>query len=646
MTLNGTGFEIDISVPADSVESAAVKVAMLAAGLDTAKSAAVKAAEALRAGNVEYDEAAKTADRAAKSVESLATRIAAKQADLRKAMDTGNDKAATSAARALQRLNVRMEEAAKVAAEKKAALDAAGAALANLEAAETAAAAEATRFADAEKAANEELRAMQKAAPTGKVNEMAEGLGKLGGPLGTAGQRAFGLADAWKKLGTSMGAAGPYVAIAVALVAIVAGLAAIAAAAVVAAAKLLTFATRLADTARANRLLADGVARSVEGGKLLNDKLDELATKVPQTRDELLGMAGDLAKTGLRGAALADELEKAAVKAAELKWGPNFATQLLSLESQAKRFNANVATIFGGLNVDKLETGLARLVALFDANTASGKAMKTLFESIFQPLADNLGDVAVEVEKYFLLFEIQVLKLAIAIKPHASMILTLAKIFGVLALVIGGALAFAIGVVAVGIAMMAVAFGVLVAAVLAVVAGVVWLTEQFQQLSESAVNGVVAAFQQVSEYLSNISLSEIGANIIKGLADGILGGGAAVVSAITGVTGNAISAAKNALGIASPSKVFAEIGGYTSEGMVQGVEGGTADVQGAFDAMVAPPGPAGAPLASAAPSGGHTFQITIEAAGGDGKSIAAAVREVLLDILEGDVTQIGSAVPA
>lgn len=646
MATNSASFEIDIDVAADSAATAAVKIAKLGASLEQAESAAVQASKAVAASQSAYDEAAKTADYAQRAIERITNSLTEQRTKLAKATELGDAAGIKRATKAIDNLNTRMVAAAKVATEKKAALDAARIALDGLQHTEATAAAEVDRLSKAQKAANEEMKRLKAAAPTGKVNEMAEGLGKLGGPLGIAGQRAFGLADAWGKLRTSMGAAGPYVAIGVALVAIAAGIAAIGAAAAAATAKLLMFSMRQADAARAGRLLADGVAGSVEGGKILNDKLEELASIVPQSRDELLGMASDLQKTGLRGTALADALEKAAVKAATLKWGPNFASQMMSLQAQTERFRANVAGIFGRLNVDKLEAGLAKLVALFDANTASGQAMKVVFESIFQPFADNLGDVATEVEKYFLLFEIQALKLAIALKPHASTILTVAKAFGVFALVVGGALALAIGVVVVGISMMAVAIGALVAGVAVVIGVVVWLATKFWELNVAIQDGTMSAITWLTDYLSGISLSEIGANIIKGLADGILGGGAAVVSAITGVAGSAIGAAKSALGIASPSKVFAEIGGYTSEGMVQGVEGGTADVQGAFDEMVAPPEAGAAATSQASPSGGNTYQITIEAGGGDAKSIASAVRDVLLDLLEGDATQVGTAVPA
>lgn len=57
-----------------------------------------------------------------------------------------------------------------------------------------------------------------------------------------------------------------------------------------------------------------------------------------------------------------------------------------------------------------------------------------------------------------------------------------------------------------------------------------------------------------------------------GLASGISAGRSAVISAATQVASSAIAAAKSRLQIASPSKVFKKLGGYTGEGFLIGLE--------------------------------------------------------------------------
>lgn len=64
----------------------------------------------------------------------------------------------------------------------------------------------------------------------------------------------------------------------------------------------------------------------------------------------------------------------------------------------------------------------------------------------------------------------------------------------------------------------------------------------------------------------------IGSQIVQGIANGISGAAGVVVDKITGVVGGAIDAAKNLLGIHSPSRVFSQIGEYTMEGMQIGIE--------------------------------------------------------------------------
>lgn len=66
-------------------------------------------------------------------------------------------------------------------------------------------------------------------------------------------------------------------------------------------------------------------------------------------------------------------------------------------------------------------------------------------------------------------------------------------------------------------------------------------------------------------------LKTVGSQIIQGLINGIKSKAQAAVNAAKNVVTSAINAAKNALGINSPSRVFMEIGEYTSEGLAIGI---------------------------------------------------------------------------
>lgn len=74
--------------------------------------------------------------------------------------------------------------------------------------------------------------------------------------------------------------------------------------------------------------------------------------------------------------------------------------------------------------------------------------------------------------------------------------------------------------------------------------------------------------------------TEFGAMLMQGMVTGITNGLAAVKEAITGAGDSTINWFKEKLGIHSPSRVFASLGGFTMAGLVQGLAGGEGDVLG------------------------------------------------------------------
>lgn len=83
--------------------------------------------------------------------------------------------------------------------------------------------------------------------------------------------------------------------------------------------------------------------------------------------------------------------------------------------------------------------------------------------------------------------------------------------------------------------------------------------------------GMQGAVQAVNSFRG--AMYSAGLNLSYGLANGISAGRSAVISSAISVASSAISAARSRLAIHSPSRVFEEIGGYTSEGMAIGIEG-------------------------------------------------------------------------
>lgn len=141
-----------------------------------------------------------------------------------------------------------------------------------------------------------------------------------------------------------------------------------------------------------------------------------------------------------------------------------------------------------------------------------------------------------------------------------------------------------------------------------------------------------------------------GANIIQGLVSGITSRIAAVRDAVGEVASSSIGWFKEKLGIHSPSRVFAELGGFVGEGAAQGITGSSSLVRNAalgmaaatlvpMGAMALPMGgmlpmPDVASMAAPAPAsdataggGASTYIINITVQGNaKGDEIGAAVR--------------------
>ncbi|MBM6776020.1 hypothetical protein H7U34_01820 [Collinsella tanakaei] len=94
------------------------------------------------------------------------------------------------------------------------------------------------------------------------------------------------------------------------------------------------------------------------------------------------------------------------------------------------------------------------------------------------------------------------------------------------------------------------------------------------QMASNAANAASRFGSSLINGLQSIPgrVVSIGRNIIQGLVSGITSAAGTVVSAVTGAVGGAINAAKNLLGIHSPSRVFKEIGDFTMQGFEVGID--------------------------------------------------------------------------
>lgn len=134
-------------------------------------------------------------------------------------------------------------------------------------------------------------------------------------------------------------------------------------------------------------------------------------------------------------------------------------------------------------------------------------------------------------------------------------------------------------------------------------------------------------------FIKGINLFDIGKNMVQGLINGIKNMAGNLANSLKNIVGDAVSAAKKKLGIASPSKVFTEIGEYTAEGLAVGVDNKSKIASDAVRKMagslIDSVNFSGASLAGAGIGGGYSAaNITIML---DGKTIAKSIGQPLMN---------------
>lgn len=122
-----------------------------------------------------------------------------------------------------------------------------------------------------------------------------------------------------------------------------------------------------------------------------------------------------------------------------------------------------------------------------------------------------------------------------------------------------------------------------------------WLSNTISKVTEFVSNlgrkGKEAGQSMTNNIISAVSslpgkMYDIGANIVKGVWNGITGLGSWLTNKVKSFFSGIVDGVKDTLGIHSPSRVFMEIGEYTSEGMAIGIEQNEDMVQKASENMV------------------------------------------------------------
>lgn len=131
----------------------------------------------------------------------------------------------------------------------------------------------------------------------------------------------------------------------------------------------------------------------------------------------------------------------------------------------------------------------------------------------------------------------------------------------------------------------------------------------------SGISRVVSGFRNMGSRAISVvrgfigRFRSVGSDLVRGLINGITNMAGNVAAKARDVVSGAVDAAKSALGIASPSKVFMEIGEYTGDGMVKGLDRKARDVNASMTHMVQPPRLPSAPGAAGGVADGRGLGV-------------------------------------
>lgn len=309
---------------------------------------------------------------------------------------------------------------------------------------------------------------------------------------------------------------------------------------------------------------------------------------------------------------------------------------LATLPGQLGILKATATSIFSNVNTKPFVEGLGKIVALVDEGTPSGQAMKAAlvggFDAVFKVASSTLPVI-----KAFLLeLVIAGLKVYIAIKPAVD---HFKKLFE------GGDNKNAIQAVellADGIGYVAEKTADLIVFTAYMVEGTIAGYQAVAGAVSSVVDEVTAAYNAVASLFSG---SEgLGTSFVDGIVSGIENGASRVYDAAKNLANSAEDSVKSALGIASPSKVMADLGGHTADGFAAGVDAGAPAASDAMVALATPPELAG-PSSGSGGGGGVTIEvggitIQIDGAGKSAQEIAEIVMSDIVVRLEELATQV------
>jgi len=139
----------------------------------------------------------------------------------------------------------------------------------------------------------------------------------------------------------------------------------------------------------------------------------------------------------------------------------------------------------------------------------------------------------------------------------------------------------------------------------------------------------IEAIMSIPQRIGDLALA-IGAALVNGIRNGITAGIASARETVTGFAGGIVGAARDALGIRSPSRVFAELGAYSAEGFTVGLNRGAPDVSSAVSGMLS-----GGAAGGAAGRGPINITINVDGRGQSDDQLADTLVDRLSEFFAG-----------
>lgn len=375
-----------------------------------------------------------------------------------------------------------------------------------------------------------------------------------------------------------------------------------------------------AQAGKAFKLGAEGLAQFAKMGL----KVDDVASRMGLS-------AADLSKQLEAGTVDAKRFGDALNTALVEKGAGPVADAAMDLGNMWGKAKESVGKFFEDINIEPFLKEVKALFGILDQANPSGRALKAGIGGAFQKLFDVATKLVPMVKRFFLDLIIYGLKAYIALKP-------IPKMFEEFAASAEGAAV--IEYVQKGLASLAIAAGVVVAVVGVLIGTLVATVGVLAGVGAAISVFVSTAISTLAGWAMTAQTAAL--DFIAGLVAGIQAGAAQVVGAVKGLASQATTAFKGALGIASPSKVMMEMGGYMGDGVAMGLDDSGGDVASsatglattAVDAVASAPAP-GAPAGGA--GGGLTVNIepgAIVIQGGASASVVDLTEQAIAQIFE------------